>query len=269
MHCCRFHFFFGCFLGVMPVEAFHRTDAVTKTPPWETPCESSPARSVCASDASRRTWATTAAHGDVQPYLDAIRRELVELRERREGLEERRRGLLQMKPATVKETQPAHDHAATSRSTGGLSSLPARSDVESATAFVVANGDGGVVVGANGGSIASELACRRRPATTPHLTLKHALQMATKDDSTLVMGDFLLEDNPRVCTFGRERRFRPLVERLGWYYMASDAAAERGSRGRQRPSAGWQTAVTLSDETPGPGAYTPQYNKASRPSRLC
>lgn len=110
--------------------------------------------------------------------------------------------------------------------------------------------------------------------------MKESMRRSWEHDSSLVMGSFLLEDNPRASTFGRERRFIPIMDQKGPYYLGTDlelmqkhknqlitsvTASRRGERG-MNISSHWNDLKCVG--SPGPGAYTPHYNKVSKPSIL-
>ncbi|EPY39145.1 hypothetical protein AGDE_02879 [Angomonas deanei] len=112
--------------------------------------------------------------------------------------------------------------------------------------------------------IPSEKQRRERLHHSSYYLLKESLRDAAKEDSMCQIGSFLLEDSSKIYTFGRERRFRPLVGHNGKYYLGADVEAQqgavRGTPGRRSQS--------VSNTTPGPGAYTPRYGKLSKPSIL-
>lgn len=116
-------------------------------------------------------------------------------------------------------------------------------------------------------TIPSEQARRDDLRETPHLVMKKAMRRSADSDSMLVIGDFLLEDNSKVYTFGRERRFMPLVRQRGNYCLATDTALAQDAV-RQAKATNIRTAAAPIDATPGPGAYTPRFNKVSKPSAL-
>lgn len=108
---------------------------------------------------------------------------------------------------------------------------------------------------------------RRRLKETPHLVMKNSMRQAAEEDSALIMGDFLPENQSKAYTFGRERRFMPVIGQRGSYYLATDVALAQ-DRARMVTS---RKDLTLYDDfsgTPGPGAYTPRYSKVSKPSPL-
>ena len=114
----------------------------------------------------------------------------------------------------------------------------------------------------------------------PSRSMKEAIRRSMHVDSTLVGGYFNLEDNPKVGTFGRERRF---INPQGnsHYYLSSDVEkmqrlARSGSRPHysvaNRGKSGCNVNSHWNDSkgggAPGPGAYTPRYQKLAPPSIL-
>ncbi|KAG5468444.1 hypothetical protein LSCM1_02424 [Leishmania martiniquensis] len=243
-----------------------------------------PLRSSSRDAVTDNTGNTKQSQDEVQPHLDAIRRELEELRRRREQLEAQRKELLEgiHEPAVGQKAECSSSsistHARLNRahSTPGLTSAQPRSEMESLTAHSGLHTnrkhrckriypDTFALAYLN--PIPSEEERRRALKVTPQLTVKNALRSAAQQDSTLLMGDFLLEDNPHTCTFGRERRFRPLLGQKGNYFLSADFAIDERIRRRQADSSMSLIRSGNTYQTPGPGAYTPRYKKLSRPPR--
>ncbi|GET92464.1 hypothetical protein, conserved [Leishmania tarentolae] len=238
---------------------------------------------VSGGNANTRSSSTN-EQSKLQPDLDAIRRELEELKQRREQLERQRKELLEGKykhtegprGRCISSRASTHAGIGMSHSASGLTLAHIRSEVGLLTA------DAGVnaaheshsrssyrdsLVLSNMKTIPSEKERRRLLKATPHLAAKDALRTAAQHDSTLLMGSFLLEDNPHTCTFARERRFRPLLGQKGKYFLSSDLAIDQCIN-RNHPNATTAlNAFESSSQTPGPGAYTPRYSKLSRPPR--
>lgn len=229
------------------------------------------------------TSSDTRASNDYESQLIAIHKELNLLQQRRDRLEEQRQRLLQN--TAPSSSQWSSGFNASSRSNGqhrtagrkvpsssGLTSPPHASRSSSVTANSLAavghRSHIDPLVLSQERTILSEEERRREQQPTPFRTMKTAMREATQKDSTCLMGSFLLEDNPRVCTFGRERRFRSLVGQRGKYYLSNDVGLEQFYN-HERGHGGRQIAAQLRhyDDTPGPGAYTPRYGKLSNPPR--
>lgn len=181
-----------------------------------------------------------------------IRSELAEvmdaqqvLQERRLVLEERRRTLLEASiPPCHHRRRSASAMGSGRMQTHGLSCAEGRPAGKQSSAAPSQRPFGDRT------EFLSETARRREQPNNACMVAKRAMQSSYNRESCCVMGDFLLEDNARVYTFGRAPRFVPIVGRQGAYHL-------RGTRPLD-PSGG-------TDGTPGPGAYTPRYNKASKP----
>jgi hypothetical protein len=111
--------------------------------------------------------------------------------------------------------------------------------------------------------------------------MKEAMKRSWEHDSCLVGGSFLVRDNPHNTTFPRERRFGHLPNQKGMYYLATDveimqenARAEKrryltvSSRGRPGCNVRSNWNDSKGGCAPGPGAYTPRFQKVSKPSIL-
>ncbi|KAG5494125.1 hypothetical protein JKF63_01960 [Porcisia hertigi] len=243
-----------------------------------------PLRIASHGEATPSTFNSRHLHDSVTHNLDSIRRELEELKLRRERLESQRKELLEGKRGTfeVQRMDPVSSSAsgrtgpARSNSTPGVTTTRARSEMDSLAASSALHASherrGNLtyqdsLMLANMKPILSENERRRILKATPYVAMKNALRDALQNDSTAIMGDFLLEDNPRACTFGRERRFRPLLDYKGRYFLSTDSAlGECINRGRGHVTT-FKRELGNTSQTPGPGAYTPRYNKLSRPPR--
>lgn len=271
----------------MSNSVFHRSAEVVKThseglgasPPPRPVSETSfhgadTAAAAAAAAASSPTSSVPASTGE----LDGIRRELDELRRRRAALEAHRQRLLEESHASVHAGKSGSGAASAIHSphggtqavwsTSGLTSTYHMSEQGSASNSPRRQQrcmDSTVL--ANMSAIPSEESRRRHLRPTAQLEMKSAMRDATMHDSTLLMGGFLLEDNPHTCTFGRERRFRPVVGQKGKYYLSTEVGVEQLlNRGDVIPAT-QQRMERHSGGTPGPGAYTPRYSKVSRPPR--
>ena len=129
--------------------------------------------------------------------------------------------------------------------------------------------------------IPSEKERREAVARTVYLEMKEEMKRAWAHDSTLVGGFFGLNDNPKASTFSRERRFVPLCGTKGAYYLATDVLEMQrkakeleaqnltaGSRGRSGCNVVSNWNDSRGGGAPGPGAYTPRYQKLASPSIL-
>lgn len=227
----------------------------------------------------------------VKDQLAVIHAELARLKARREALEAQRRKLLAANlPPREKASAGSAPPLAPSQAQGGA---PPVFSTVSATASSSGTGLGvpprpqmhalsRVSSSSRGGQqrrsmlqststleqslapIPSERDRRLAQQPTPQLVMKNAMREAVYHDSTCLMGDFLLEDNSQVYTFGRARRFMPVVGQRGKYYLSTEMEV---SQQEKRVAERRGVAIT-SHESPGPGAYTPRYNKVSKPSVL-
>ncbi|KAK7195882.1 hypothetical protein NESM_000520800 [Novymonas esmeraldas] len=270
----------------MSFAAFHRSGGPAVAPPLASNRSSSspPVRSMSDSTTLRTTSNVSPPQDALQPHLDAIHHELEELKRRRERLEAQRRALLEGRRdggapkggyAPYRSCSASTRAAGTrSHSTPGLTAALQHSDADSRATFSTGPAahrtsplaaDGTAIVLTSAKAIPSELERRRQLKATPHLAVKNALRAAAQQDSVLVMGGFLPEDNPRACTFGRERRFRQLLGQNGRYYLSTEVAVEQYlNRDSGCTSSTLLSARRLDSQTPGPGAYTPRYTKVSR-----
>lgn len=261
-----------------------RSDSAWEVPSADASRESQPLPLACGAGGLATRCNSTHAKKELQPHLDAIHRELEELKQRRDRLEAQRKELLEgrhehaegQRAGYISGNVSTHAGVARSHSTSGLTFAHPRSDMESLTACSGLHApherysksvcqDSAVL--ANMKPILSETERRRLLKATPHLTVKNALRTAAQHDSTLVMGSFLLEDNPHTCTFARERRFRPLLGHKGKYFLSTDVAVDQCTNRSHTNVTALLSALGSSSQTPGPGAYTPRYSKLSRPPR--
>ncbi|AYU82743.1 hypothetical protein conserved [Leishmania donovani] len=268
----------------MSAAQVRRSDGAWEVPSPDTSRDSQPLRLAYGAGGVATRCTSTHAKNEIQPHLDAIHRELVELKHRRERLEAQRKELLEgrrehaegQRTGCVSGSVSTHAGVARSHSTSGLTFAHPCSEMDSLTAcsglhaaherhsksvyqdsFVLANMK----------PIPSEKERRRLLKATPHLAVKNALRTAAQHDSTLLMGSFLLEDNPHTCTFARERRFRPLLGQKGKYFLSADVAVDQCMNRSHANATKSLSALGSASQTPGPGAYTPRYSKLSRPPR--
>ncbi|EPY29225.1 hypothetical protein STCU_04662 [Strigomonas culicis] len=222
---------------------------------------------------------------DAKGQLETIHDELEDLRLRRQQLEERRVRLL---AASIPPSRPAgqvegcaschvsaishakkeshgsahptvNESRRTNTSVSRTSSVARRHPLGSA---------GLSHLKVNEASIVSEKIRREQLHHDPYFQLKEAMKKATQEDTMCAIGSFLLEDSSKVYTFGRERRFRPLVGEKGNYYLGTDMEIEQSMNHRPTRSRSANVTPTVYSGTPGPGAYTPRYGKLSKPSIL-
>ncbi|CAJ1007987.1 hypothetical protein Q4I28_003300 [Leishmania naiffi] len=268
----------------MSATSFQISDRTNETPSSNASSGSLPLQSAACDEATGATCHAKHLHNEVQPHLDVIHRELEELKRRRERLEAQRKELLQGKRGSaegqrsgwISGSVSTHAGAARTNSTPGLTGTHPRSEMESLVACPASHGsrerhsksshhDSLLLAGLR--PIPSEQERRRRLKATPHLAIKNALRDAAQQDSTLLMGTFLLEDNPHTCTFSRERRFRPLLGQSGKYFLSTDFSVDQCFNRSHAHAATSLKAWGSSSQTPGPGAYTPRYSKLSRAPR--
>lgn len=264
----------------MPNGAFHRSADVVKTHS-EVFDDSPPPRHVAGELLLHSTSSFTASLDHGHPELEMVRHELEQLKRRRAELEAQRQRLLDEKLNRRRARRTAayasgsvsvregDDHGVWS--TAGLTSTQRPSDAvsaASASTSVARHPYIDSTVLANMSAIPSEQSRQRHLKHTPQLDMKSAIREAAKRDSTLLMGDFLPEDNPRTCTFGRERRFRSVVGQRGKYYLSTDVGVEQLLNRDHLDNATYQRVAQRYDQTPGPGAYTPRYSKLSHPPRF-
>lgn len=201
--------------------------------------------------------ASAPRHHAKQDDLQAIQTEIEMLEHRRKQLEQKRRELEeQSRRASMTSTS---EHSA--------------NRPRSASRLSVMSLD-------HGSYIPSE---RERVARLPkdtYFEMKEAMKAAWEHDSTLVGGFFNPKDNPRNCTFGRSRRFTPIVGMTGQYYLSTDVIEmQEQAKSRQRKhysvanrgKVGCNVNSHWNDpkggSAPGPGAYTPRYQKLAPPVR--
>ncbi|CUG89688.1 Hypothetical protein, putative [Bodo saltans] len=217
-------------------------------------------------------------------HLTEIQLELELLKERRRALEQQRKMLLRGGGVAAE-----HNRYSSSRSHSGNSPQQA---VQTSTRSSSARSNRSFNRSENNNSrstsamdqrqfIPSERERREHTVRDIYREMKEAMRKSWETDSTLVGGFFAQPDNPRNSTFGRERRFTPLSGTKGQYHLATDveemqkSAKERKGRhltasSRGRPGCNVQSNWNDSKggAAPGPGAYTPRYQKLSKPSIL-
>jgi hypothetical protein len=215
-------------------------------------------------------------------HLTEIQLELELLKERRRALEQQRKMLLRGGAAAE------HNRYSSSRSHSGTSPPQA---AQTSTRSSSARSNRSLNRSENNSRstsamdqrqfIPSERERREHTVRDIYREMKEAMRKSWETDSTLVGGFFTQPDNPRNSTFGRERRFTPLSGTKGQYHLATDVEAmqklakERKARhltasSRGRPGCNVQSNWNDSKggAAPGPGAYTPRYQKVSKPSIL-
>jgi hypothetical protein len=128
--------------------------------------------------------------------------------------------------------------------------------------------------------IPSEKDRREARTKTEELIMKEEIRAALDQDSTLVGGFFRPVDIHKCATFGRAPRFRQIVGMKGQYYLDNDVArmqklakhnAEHYSvrnRGNVGCNVTTQWNSTHGGTAPGPGAYTPRYQRLASKSIL-
>ncbi|ORC93804.1 uncharacterized protein TM35_000016810 [Trypanosoma theileri] len=209
---------------------------------------------------SRRTESPNGFEsGETDAQLLSIQKELEALKQRRIALEEQRKKLLSSCGST---TADSITHNNTQLTRANSSRAVDRS------------------VYSHSSRIPSEAERLRNMKKNVFSEMKESMRKSWERDSALVMGTFLVEDNPRACTFGRERRFVPIADHKGHYYLSTDmelmqaqknkmlnniTASSRGGRG-MNVSNHWNDLKCSGP--PGPGAYTPRYGKLAKPSIL-
>lgn len=215
--------------------------------------------------------------------LTEIQMELELLKERRRALEQQRKLLIRGTDSAAaaadqttsrSNTPGAHNHH--HNSTRSSSAISHRSRSRSSRSQSTSAMD-------QKQFIPSEKERREHLAHNIYLEMKESIRRSWQTDSTLVGGFFQTSDNPKNCTFGRERRFRPLQGQKGPYHLATDVLemqrvaheAKNGGRyltasSRGRPGCNVQSSWNdpKGGCAPGPGAYTPRYQKTSKPSIL-
>lgn len=208
-----------------------------------------------------------------------------------ELLKERRRALEQQRKMLLRSGSSAADHTAySSRSHSGASPPPAVAPQMSTRSSSARSNRSHNRSENNSRStsamdqrmfIPSEKERREHTVRDIYHEMKAAMRKSWESDSTLVGGFFAQPDNPRNSTFGRERRFTPLTGTKGQYYLATDVEEmQRGAKmhkvrhltasSRGRPGCNVQSNWNDSKggAAPGPGAYTPRYQKLAKPSIL-
>ncbi|PWV15392.1 hypothetical protein C3747_29g223 [Trypanosoma cruzi] len=217
--------------------------------------------------------ATDTEAGTTSQLLD-IQKELVMLRKRRALLEEQRKKIL----SNCNSTTPEGAMHYTVHSQGGPSDSVACNHTQLTRIGSTRNSNHSVID--RSCRIPSEAERLKSLKKNVFREMKESMRNDWKRDSVLVMGSFLLEDNPRVGTFGRERRFIPVQNYKGVYHLSTDlelmqrqknklitsgTASRRGEQG-MNISNHWNDLYCSGP--PGPGAYTPRYGKLAKPSVL-
>ncbi|KPI88226.1 hypothetical protein ABL78_2650 [Leptomonas seymouri] len=266
----------------MPNSAIVRITEVVKAQA-EVLIDSPPAQDIDEDRFQPSSIATAASCTGVRPEVDVIRRELDELKRRRADLEAQRKKLLEGQGGMRREKRNSGydtDCKTYSRDgpngvccTSGFTTAHRHSGEGSAVTMCTSrstsrHGYADSTVLANLSVIPSEKSRRQRLKQTPELGMKTAMSDAAKHDSTLLMGSFLPEDNPRGCVFGRERRFRAVVGQRGKYYLSTDVGLEQQLSRASLDARTYERVAKRYDQTPGPGAYTPLFSKVSRPPRF-
>ncbi|RHW72753.1 hypothetical protein DPX39_040010300 [Trypanosoma brucei equiperdum] len=199
---------------------------------------------------------------DTAKQLSDIQKKLNDLKQRREELEEQRRRILgssdqsSSRPRSLRgPTQNRRRHSQPSQRT--LPLRPPRPPISDHSI-----------------RIPNEKERQQTAQRTPYLEMKESMRRSWSRDSSLVMGSFLMEDNPRARTFTRERRFIPPPECNGIYFLGTEmelmirnknvAPSQRSGRRDNTP---YRWNDIIDGVTPGPGAYTPLFSKVSKPSR--
>ncbi|ESL07418.1 hypothetical protein TRSC58_04892 [Trypanosoma rangeli SC58] len=224
--------------------------------------------------AHRRSEGATDHGAGTNTQLLDIQKELEALQQRRAVLEEQRKVLLSgcNSTASVSAMQcTVLSHEAPSDAAGCTRTHPTRNS------SVRHPGPSSID---NSCRIPSETERLRLLRKNIFREMKDSMRNSWERDSALVMGSFLLEDNPHAGTFGRERRFVPVQNIKGTYYLGTDlelmqrqknafmanaTASQRGRRG-MNVSNHWNDLHC--NGPPGPGAYTPRYGKLAKPSIL-
>ncbi|KAG8349091.1 hypothetical protein ERJ75_000712000 [Trypanosoma vivax] len=207
--------------------------------------------------------------------LSEIQRKLDELKQRRGELEEQRRQILRNLDSTSSQNASRRSGV---RNGEELKNSPNRSHMQSSRGL--SRNGANVSVMNHSFRIPSEMERQKEMKRNVYCNMKESIRKSWEQDSSLVMGTFLLEDNPRSCTFGRERRFIPLNNSKGQYFLSTDvelmiknknnirsqvSTSDRGGR-LMNPTNHWNDMVCSG--SPGPGAYTPLFSKASKPPLL-
>lgn len=225
--------------------------------------------------------------------LTEIQLELELLKERRRALEQQRRLLLEAPPApptAASHAAAGHPNSSfnTSGAAGQRGSSP--SSARSQSTNRSRSGPTGRSRSETGRSVSAMNHHRvlpsekqRRDQLQPNIyqQMKEAMRRSWDHDSTLVGGCFNVRDNPQNSTFGRERRFLPVNGTKGTYFLATDVQhmQQSAKEGRQRHltassrgGPGCNVQSNWNDSrggaAPGPGAYTPRYQKLAKPSIL-
>lgn len=220
-------------------------------------------------------------------HFTEIQLELELLKERRRALERQRKLLLRGAGPDQLQQSMGDGRRPTSRNVSPVPNAIHTSSTRSSSAR--SNRSGSRSAGRSGSQpsamdqkqfIPSERDRREHLAKNVYYEMKEAMRRSWQHDSTLVGGYFGLQDNV-TSTFGRERRFTPLPGQKGSYHLATDteemqrAAHQLRQRhltasSRGRPGCNVQSNWNDSRGgcAPGPGAYTPRFQKVAKPSIL-
>lgn len=185
--------------------------------------------------------------------LAAVQQELEELNLRRRELEEKRRHIADQSQQRSRQSSQQRP--------------------SSASRLAVMTLD-------HGSYIASEKERRELTEKNSLAEMKTAMRQSWENDSALVGGFFCSKDNPKNSTFGRSRRFTPVVGMKGQYHLSTDVMSmQEQAKNRQRKhysvanrgKVGCNVNGHWNDSkggaAPGPGAYTPRYQKVAPPVR--
>lgn len=210
---------------------------------------------------------------DNAQYLDAVlQAEAAELALEMERIKERRRQL------ALRSQQ-----LAASGVDGALFTTP-RGDVtgnhQRSSSAKVRSASACNYVDPNEFNIPAEEDRRRHLPKSGFREAKEAIKASWEHDSTLVGGYFLLKDNNRVSTFGRAKRFQNIVgQKEPFYYLSTDVQMMQrsaklpgyglsvASRGRQGCNVSTHWNDSKGGCAPGPGSYTPLFQKTSSSRR--
>jgi hypothetical protein len=228
--------------------------------------------------------------GDPTSHLGVNDSQLTEIQLELELLKERRRALEQQRKMLLRSSHAAADHTTySSRSQSGASPPPAAAHMSTRSSSARSNHSLNRSENNSRSTsamdqrqfIPSERERREHTVRDVYHEMKEAMRKSWESDSTLVGGFFAQTDNPRNKTFGRERRFTPIPGTKGPYYLATDVEEMQRSAktlksrhltasSRGRPGCNVQSNWNDSKggSAPGPGAYTPRYQKLSKPSIL-
>lgn len=191
-----------------------------------------------------------------------LQREMERIKERRRVLEEQRRRLEAHSQQLATPSLPQNNSSVSRRSASAKPIAPRHEDPA-------------------GPIIPTESERRQRLKKNMYYEMKEAMKASWECDTTTVGGWFLLKDTSKIPTFSRERKFTPIVGQKGLYYLGSDMVKlQKKAKSRNREYCGlhnrgatgcnvnshWNDPV--GGVAPGPGAYTPRFQKLAPPSVL-